>query len=469
MKLSTKILIGAFVLTLVPGIWLGQYFIAGIIPTDSGFTFDFNALGITGIIFMIANSVIGGILYNRFLHSLSLSKALFFSIMPLTIVYGVLLFLIADITTFNNKTAKSVRMLLNISENNSYNTILWAVLLSVVYISALFLIFLLVCKPVSRMEKIVNRLSDGKVKDPKFKLGGGKQFKELEHSLNKINYNYHAKDHAIKQSDVEIRKFIPKEFLKFLGKNSLSELELGQQVTKHATTLFCDLKSSKDMSALSLEDNFKFINSYMNTVSPIIKRYRGFIDKYLGDGVLAVFSRAEDALDCANQIIKAIEIKNKNNSNGTKVESSIAIHSGEVVFGLLGDQERLSPTIISDIVTTLEKQKEINNLLGTKLIFTKAVLSELPTKYKLYYRYIGSLTQKNHEDKLAIFESLEVYSKDKREKLVELKKDFEQAVRAYNDKKYDEAKLSLSDVLRYIPDDRASYVYFNKASEKVNA
>ena len=136
--------------------------------------------------------------------------------MPLTIVYGVLLFLIADITTFNNKTAKSVRMLLNISENNSYNTILWAVLLSVVYISALFLIFLLVCKPVSRMEKIVNRLSDGKVKDPKFKLGGGKQFKELEHSLNKINYNYHAKDHAIKQSDVEIRKFIPKEFLKFL-------------------------------------------------------------------------------------------------------------------------------------------------------------------------------------------------------------------------------------------------------------
>lgn len=466
MKLSTKILLVFFVLTLVPAIWLGQYFLAGIIPTDTGFAFKFSALGITGIVFMIVNIVLGNILYFRFLHSLSLSKALFFSVMPLTIIYGVLIFLIADITKYESKIAGSVRSLLNISQGNNYNTILWAVLLSVVYITALFLIFLTVCKPVARMEKIVNRLSDGKVKDPKFKLGGGKQFKELEHSLNKINYNYHAKDSAIRQSDMEIKKFIPKEFLRFLGKSSLSELELGQQVTKHATTLFCDLKSSKDLSALSLEDNFNFINSYMNIVSPIIKRYRGFIDKYLGDGVLAVFSKAEDALDCANQIIKEIEIKNKNSSSVAKVESSVSLHSGDVVFGLMGDQDRLSPTIISDIVKTLDKQKEINNFLGTKLIFTKAVLSELPTKYKLYYRYIGSLSEGS--GKLSIFESLEVYPKDKREKLANLKNEFEESVRNYNDKNYQEAKNGFSEVLRYIPDDKTSYIYFNKASEKLN-
>jgi len=465
MKLSTKIFIALFVLTFIPSIWLGQYFLAGIIPTDTGFTFNFSVLGIIGIVVMILNQVFGGILFFRFLRTLSLPKAIFFSVVPLTITYGILVFLIADITRYDNPTAKSVRILLNLEKGNSYNTILWAVLLSVVYISALFLIFLLLCKPVSRMEKIVNRLSDGKVKEPHFKLGGGKQFKEIEHSLNKINYNYNAKDNAIKQNDLEVKKFIPKEFFKFLGKNNITELELGQQVKKHATTLFCDLKSNKSSQKISLEDNFNFISSYMNTVSPIIKRYGGFIDKYLGDGVLAVFSHPENALDCAHQIVKAIEIKNKS-LNDFNVDSSISLHTGDVIFGIIGDEDRLTPTIVSDVVSFVEKQNQINNLLGSRLIFTKTLLSELPTKYKLYYRYVGSLSEKS-AGQIGIFESLEVYPKDKREKLASLKSNFEQGVRDYNDGKFEEAKNNLSEVLRYVSDDKPSYIYFNRASERV--
>lgn len=467
MKLSTKIFLGLFVLTLIPAIWLGQYFIAGIIPTETGFTFKFSALGIAGIVFMIINQVFGGILFLRFLKSLTLPKAIFFSVVPLTVIYGVLLFLIADITRYDNPTAKSVRILLNLETGNNYNTILWAVLLSVVYISALFLIFILLCKPVSRMEKIVNRLSDGKVKEPHFKLGGGKQFKELEHSLNKINYNYNAKDNAISQNDQEIRKFIPKEFFKFLGKNHITELELGQQVKKHATILFCDLKSKKSSEKISLEENFNFISSYMNTVAPIIKRYNGFIDKYLGDGVLAVFSRPENALDCAHQIVKAIEVKNRPSKDNI-VESSISLHTGDVIFGIIGDEDRMTPTIVSDIVTFVERQNQINTLLGSKLIFSKVLLGELPTRYKLYYRYVGSLSCKNGGEQIPIFESLEVYPKDKREKLASLKTNFEQGVRDYNDKNYENSKANLAEVLRYVPDDKPSYLYFNKASEKID-
>lgn len=467
MKLSTKILIVFFVLTVVPAIWLGRYFLADIVPTAKGFTFNFSPLGITGIVFIILNTVLGSILYFRFLRSLTLSKALFFSIMPLTVLYGILIFLIADITQFDGKTATSIKTLLNLSDNNNYNTILWAVLISVVYISALFLIFLLLTKPVNRMEKIINRLGDGKVKDPHFKLGGGKQFKEIEHSLNKINYNYHSKDQAILDGNNEIRKLMPKQFFKFLGKNNISELELGQQVTKRATTLFCDLKSQSAEKNITLEDNFNFVSSYMNTVSPIIKRYGGFIDKYLGDGILAVFSRPENALDCAHQIVKEIEVKNKNSK--MPVQICISLHTGDVVFGLMGDEKSVSPTIVSNVLAFVQKENQINNLLGTKLIFTKSLLAELPTKYKLYYRYIGSMTDKSLNAQEGIYESLESYSKDKREKLISLKSNFEQGVRAYNESDFEKAKSQLAEVLRYVADDKASYVYFNRASEKLNS
>lgn len=463
MKLSTKIFIGLFVATLVPAIWLGQYFIAGIVPTENGFTFNFSALGITGIVFMIINQIFGGILFFRFLKTLTLPKAIFCSVVPLTVIYGVLIFLIADITRYDNPTAKSVRALLNLDKGNSYNTILWAVLLSVVYISALFLIFILLCKPVSRMEKIVNRLSDGRVKEPHFKLGGGKQFKELEHSLNKINLNYNSKDSQIK-GNKELQGVVSKGFLRFLGKEGLRELELGGQVKKHATIVFCDLKIDKEKENISLEENFKFISSYMNVVSPIIKRYGGFIDKHLGDGVLAVFTRPENALDASHQIVKAIEIKSK--SSGLNVDASISLHTDDVMFGLLDDQENTTPRIISD-KNFVQKENSINFLLGSRLIFTKNLLSELPTRYKFFYRYVGSLSN-NSDEHIAIFESLEYYAKDKREKLASLKSNFEEGVRAYNDKDYSRSKEYLSEVLRYVPDDKPSYVYFNKASEKLN-
>ncbi len=463
MKLSTKIFIGLFVATLVPAIWLGQYFIAMIVPTENGFTFNITALGITGIVFMIINQIFGGILFFRFLKTLTLPKAIFCSVVPLTVIYGVLIFLIADITRYDNPTAKSVRALLNLDKGNSYNTILWAVLLSVVYISALFLIFILLCKPVSRMEKIVNRLSDGRVKESHFKLGGGNQFKELEHSLNKINFNFNSKDSAVR-GNKELKRLIPKEYIRLLGKDGLNEIELGGQVKKHATMMFCDLKILKDHESVNLEDNFKFVSSYMNIVSPIIKRYGGFIDKYLGDGVLAVFMRPENALDASHQIVKAIEIKSK--SNNLNVDSSISLHTSDVIFGLLGDQENSSPSVISDN-KFVQKENNINKLLGSKLIFTKNLLSELPTRYKFFYRYVGNLSDDNGEH-IGIFESLEYYSKEKREKLASLKSNFEEGVRAYNEKEYSKSKEYLSEVLRYVCDDKPSYVYYNKTSEKLN-
>ena len=465
MKLSTKILIGLFVISLVPAIWLGRYFLMGIVPTDKGFSFSISTLGILGIVFMAINIILGSILYFRFLSALSLSKALFFSIMPLTVVYGVLIFLIADISQMDGTTAKSFRSLLNINDGNQYNAILWAVLISVIYISLLFLVFALFCKPLSRVEKIVSRLSDGKVKEPHFKIGGGKQFKGMEHSLNKINYNYYASDHE-KAEISDIAKFIPKEALKFLGKNNISQLQLGQQVKIRATMLFCDLNGQKDQSDLSLEDNFNLLSSYMSIVTPIIKRYGGFIDKYLGDGLLAVFSHSENGLECAHQICKALDMRNKSHADKPIVDSSICLHTSDVIFGITGGQERLIPTIIGEENNFIKHIRQINDFLGSRLIFTEATLCELPTKYKLYYRYVGALKQESKKEKIGIFESLEVYGRDKREKLAQSKGEFERAVKDYEEGNYEGAKEGFSSILRAVPDDKISYVYFNSASEK---
>lgn len=468
MKTSTKVLIAFYILTLIPALVLGQYVFSGIIATGTGFIFNFETLGIIGLILLVINNIFGGILYLRFLRTLKLSKTIFFATLPLSIIYGIGMFFIAGSAIFDGVIFASIRSVLNISAQNVYNMILWGILLTLVYFVILFLIYSYVCRPVQKIEQFTRRLGDGRIGEQKIWLGKSKQFQNIEASLEKINYNYLEKEDMVRQTDLEAQKFIPRQFLKFLGKNSITELELGNQVRKKATILYCDiLNSSNAPSALSLEENFNFLNSYLNIISPIIRKHGGFVDKYTGEGILAVFSRPESAMDCAIAISRAIEIKNLSQKHLPNIDARISIHTQEVVFGIVGEEARMSPTIISDDGNISNKLEEINKFMGTKIILTKQSLNDMPVKYKFSYRFIGSINAPN-QDACYIFECLEVYPRKKRERLIALKNKFEEGVRLYNNADYYNARKRFKEVLSYVSDDKPSYVYFNKACDRLD-
>ncbi len=464
MRTSTKIFIIIDILLLVANIFLAGYLIDAIVPTSDGFEFNFTSLAWMSLGFQILYAVLTTILFFRFIKTQRLSNAIFFSVLPLTLVYAVFMTYIVSIKDIDDITAQSVRATLNIStETTSYNHLLWAGLATLIFLVALFVIVLFACRPLSKVERITEKLGDGRIRTDDFKVGGGKQFKEIESSLNKINYNYKEKENKIRKVNLESQKSIPKQFLKLLGKNSVQELELGNNVKKKVTMLFCDLKSEVNHS-LSLEENFNYINSYLKTVAPLIRKFDGFIDKYLGDGLLAFFSKSQNAIECAHSILRAIDVKNKGQKS--IIDARISVNTGEVVFGIVGDDERKVPTIISDSVNLANKMEEINNYIGTKLLISKESMNELPQNFEFDYRYTGNLTLED-ETQISLFESLSYYPKNKREKLKKLKSKFESGVIAYNERKYAEAKQLFAYVLHYVADDKPSYVYFNKANEKL--
>ena len=73
---------------------------------------------------------------------------------------------------------------------------------------------------------------------------------------------------------------------------------------------------------------------------------------------------------------------------------------------------------------------------------------------------------KTERTELSIFESLEVYKRDKREKLTSLKGTFEHGVILYNNAEYDQSALKFEEVLKAVPNDKPSYIYYNKSIEK---
>jgi class 3 adenylate cyclase len=90
-------------------------------------------------------------------------------------------------------------------------------------------------------------------------------------------------------------RFVPHQFLQFLEKSSIIDVELGDQVQLEMSVLFSDIRDFTTLSeTMTPEDNFKFINSYLSRMEPVINENKGFIDKYIGDAIMALFSGEAD-------------------------------------------------------------------------------------------------------------------------------------------------------------------------------
>ncbi|MBR4406934.1 MAG: hypothetical protein IKT27_01320 [Clostridia bacterium] len=464
MKTSTKIWSIIFIISTVFAILLAQEVFKGFIWGQT-LTFDFSVWGWVGVVMNVISNVALGVLFFKFLKTQPFNRVLYFSTLPLTLTFFAVSYGLLTINNYDNAPVTYVRQVLNVSQNN-INNYLWLGVAGLIYLLALFLTFHFTCKPLKKVEKAVYRLGNGYVAND-IEIGGSRTFKEIEHSLNKINSNFKEKDNIIQKTNTEYEKFVPKQFLKFLGKNSILELELGNQVKKEVTTMYVDIHNSTNISTtLSLEENFNYINGYLNIVSPIIRKHGGFVDKYLGDGILAVFIKPQNALECSKAIYKIIESQNANTKMQPNLDVYISINTGEVVFGIVGEEERKSPTIISDTVNLVSKMEEFNKYFGSKIIFSKRTLNSLKIDYPLSYRYVGSLTLGDKEY-LSLFESLECYSKKKREKLEDTKTMFEQAVRYFNLNKCHQAKDLFEKILKLVRDDKVAYMYFNKCEQSV--
>lgn len=468
MRKSTKILLILFVLTLIPSIVLGRYIFAGITPTENGFSFNFDTLGIVAIVLMVISNILGFILFFRFIMAQPMAKAIFFSSLPLMVIYGALMFLLVETSSYQNDTAQSVRSLLNLSPDNAYNTVLWAILLTIVFVLLMFLNFFILCKPLTKVEKIVSRLGDGRVKDSKFKIGGGKQFGNIEHGLNKINNNIRTNENTLKQANLEAQKFIPKQFFKFLGKSSIAELELGNQIKKKASLISVKLEGLDNSNNMTLEENFNFLNSYLNVISPLVRRFGGFVDKYYGEGIIAVFGKPENALDCSHAISRAIAVKNRQNKALPNVAERISIMTSQVIFGIVGEEEHKIPTIVSQVAKELEKIDQISKLMNCQIVFADNTLDNLPLTYKFMYRHIGVITL-NENRRTLLFEDLEVLPRDKCSKLLKSKETFERGVLCYEKGDYREANQLFAEALRIAPNDKGCYVYYNRSKEKLES
>lgn len=263
-------------------------------------------------------------------------------------------------------------------------------------------------------------------------------------------------------------RFVPKEFLNFLDKQSVEEIQLGDQIEKNMTVMFTDIRSFTQISeALSPQENFDFINSYLNELVPIITKYGGFIDKYIGDSIMSLFPEDPDkALTASKEFKYAIEHFNQSLREQGKdpIRIGCGIHTGHLILGTVGTEKRLDTTVISDAVNISSRIEGLTKHYGVGTIFTDECLISLRNKADHKYRFLDYVKVKGKSYPISIYELIHPDDSDKISSIEE----YEEGIKLYFTREFEAACDHFSKLLIKHPDDQTIQIFQKRCADLHN-
>lgn len=194
------------------------------------------------------------------------------------------------------------------------------------------------------------------------------------------------------------------------------KITLGGEI-RDAVILFSDIRSFTTLSeSMHPGEIVVLLNAYFSRMAACVTRAGGVVNKYLGDGMMALFGvprqieyPADRALECASQMQHELEALNtERGALGLQpIEAGIGLHGGKVLAGNIGSAERLEYTVIGDAVNAASRMEGLTKEFGARIVFSEEILRRLDTPEKFPRRFLGRAHVKGRSESLAVFESLD--------------------------------------------------------------
>lgn len=183
----------------------------------------------------------------------------------------------------------------------------------------------------------------------------------------------------------------------------------GQQI--NVTVIFADIAGfSSLVESQPVEDVVGVLNQFFATVVPVIFKHEGMLDKFLGDGVMAVFgipdADAKDslkAIECAMEIQKKVKALSKSleKQGLTAIDVGIGIATGDVLAGNIGTEEQMNYTVIGEPVNLAQRLESISSpgeIVVSKLTLDRA---QAYAKRQIQFESIGAVKVKGIQRKIS--------------------------------------------------------------------
>jgi adenylate cyclase len=239
------------------------------------------------------------------------------------------------------------------------------------------------------------------------------------------------------------------------------------------TILFADVRGFTGISeALNPEELREYINEYLTDMSSIIRaKFRGTLDKYIGDAVMAFWGApVEDPQHARNGVLAALEMQKDCEALNAKfaargwpaLKIGVGVNSGTVRVGDMGSKMRLAYTAMGDAVNVASRLESRTKGYAVGVLVGQATRERVAD---VVFREVDRVRLKGKDDAVTIYEPLGLQA-DIGENFARELELWNSTLRAYRSRQWDEAELTLASLVRMNPTCGLYRVYAARLADK---
>ncbi len=345
--------------------------------------------------------------------------------------------------------------IMGIVYKNNRMVLLISLVVIIIAIIISVLVSSLISNPMKTLSTEMNNIKELAIDDGKLITDSG--IKEIDNMVDSFQ--------GMKQGLLSFKKYVPADLVTQLVRNSQNAEIGGKKQT--LTLLFSDIENFTGISEKTKpEDLVNRLYDYFSLFAHTISGNRGTIDKYIGDSIMAFWGapiemdvKLHATLACRAALTCQMQGFNLSNAwireGKPKFRTRFGIHTGEVVVGNMGSDERINYTVLGDNVNLASRLEGINKYYGTEIIIS-AVTHDL-VKEDFEFRMLDKITVKGKTQPLYIYELLAEKGKLD-QNILKVYRGYEKGLKYYFEGDWDNCIKYMSAVIRRLNDKAAEVI-----------
>ena len=295
------------------------------------------------------------------------------------------------------------------------------------------------------------------------------QFEELKKTKVEL-----AEISAVAELTRIFEKFVPREFLDRIAKTGIENITLGHAESDVITILFSDIRSFTDISeSMEPAELMQFLNTFLQFMSEPIHLNHGFVDKFIGDAIMALFDQPgkPDAIEARDAVRSGIEMqaslvrfnKLRAKQNYPPTNIGIGVHSGPVVIGTLGSDTRMDSTVLGDAVNLAARLEGLTKNYRLPMLVSEDSKNLISHLEEFNWRLLDRITVKGKSEPVRIFEVFNQYSDKNYENKLKAASVFEEAMTPYLNQNWELAIEGFKECEELLPEDASIEMHLKRA------
>jgi len=364
-----------------------------------------------------------------------------------------------------------------------FRGVLRSAMITLVLVSSIFaLISILTTKVLTRLSQKVIALGEEDFesplcqKDTDRKDEFGEIARGLETTGRKLSNAYYAlkeRENRLKSLNKTFERFVPRQFLNRIAKDGLEQIHLGNAESDIITILFSDIRSFTSLSEnMAPQEILNFLNEYFQQMNRPIHDNHGFIDKFIGDAIMALFARTDNQEDANDAVLAAVEMqenlaeynRHRKKSGYIPISIGVGVHTGPVVIGTVGSSDRMESTVLGDSVNLASRLEGLTKRYNSQIIISSQTYRHLASSDFLC-RELDFVSVKGRDKPVVIFEVFNSDPANIRDLKQEMLFSYHKGLGNYYLKNWQEAIQLFKSCVAIYPDDVVSKMYIERCGQ----